>query len=57
MSVNNTAAEAATTPAEAMSLSAYNCDKGDDASCVTIHGDDACCFSGTVVSVPATQTD
>ena len=46
--VDNSAALAATTAAEAMPLSAYNCDAGDDAPCVTSYGAGACCFMASV---------
>ena len=53
---DNTAALAATTPADAMSKSAYNCDKGDDSTCVTAYGTGACCFWATVETA-GTSTD
>ena len=51
--VDNSAALAATTAAEAMPLSAYNCDKGDDAPCVTQYGAGACCFMAVVQTAGA----
>ena len=53
---DNTSAEAATTPADAMAKSAYNCVKGDDTMCVTALGAGACCFMASVDSIPSTQT-
>ena len=54
--VDNTAALSSTTPAAAMSASAYNCDKGDDTKCVTQWGVGSCCFMATV-NIVGTQTD
>ena len=53
---DNTSALAATTAADAMSKSAYNCSKGDDTTCVTAYGTGACCFWGSVESVSADTT-
>ena len=55
--IDNSAAEAATTTTDAMTLSAYNCDKGDDTTCVAAYGDGACCFMASVEEVLATATE
>ena len=55
--VDNTAAEAATTAADAMSLSAYNCMAGDDSTCVTAYGAGSCCFMAEVGEISANQTE
>ena len=48
---DNTEALAATTAADATSLSAYNCEKGDDEPCITAYGVGSCCFWGKVIEV------
>ena len=53
--VDNSAALAATTAAAATPLSAYNCDAGDDAPCVTQYGAGSCCFMASVVTAGADE--